>query len=71
MFPELPDAKMDTRKPIGFSPTSPCNFGVKQISKMMAERACAVNGQSEETHSGLFQEKQRTLPLVILVNRRR
>jgi hypothetical protein len=45
MFPELPDASMDTRKPIVFSPTSPHNFAPKQISKMMAERNRAVNGE--------------------------
>jgi hypothetical protein len=43
MFPELPDAKMETRKPIGFSSISPCNFASKQIFRMMAERQARVN----------------------------
>jgi len=38
MFPELPDARMDTRKPIAFPQVQP-----NQISKIMAERNPAVN----------------------------
>jgi hypothetical protein len=53
MLPELPDAKMDTRKPIVRSSTSPCNFASKQIFRMMAERWRGVNGvQSKTTLAG-------------------
>ena len=45
MLPELPDASMETRKPIAFSPKLSRNAATKQIFRMMAERDCAVNGE--------------------------
>src|SRR5260370_17617425 len=49
MLPELPDAKIETRKPIVRSSTSPCNFASKQIFRMMAERWRGVNGVQLKT----------------------
>jgi len=49
MLPELPDAKMETRKPIVRSSTSPCNFASKRIFRMMAERWRGVNGVQLKT----------------------
>src|SRR5260370_39462858 len=49
MLPELPDAKIETRKLIVRSSTSPCNFASKQIFRMMAERWRGVNGVQLKT----------------------
>jgi hypothetical protein len=43
MFPELPDASMDTRKPIAFPQCSPTKF-----SKIIAERNLGVNEIARE-----------------------
>jgi hypothetical protein len=51
MFPELPDASMDTLNPIVFSPNFHLQIRPKQISKIMAERACAVNGEGRKVLS--------------------
>jgi hypothetical protein len=56
IFPELPDASIDTLNPIVFSPTSPYEFASKQISKMMADHCRAVNGHSGEGIVGHFEK---------------
>jgi len=45
MFPELPDASMDTRKPIAFPQYSPDNYSAKQIFRIIAERPPRVNAE--------------------------
>jgi hypothetical protein len=49
MLPELPDARMETRKPIEVSPKICCGESLqsatKQIFRMMAERSHSVNGE--------------------------
>jgi hypothetical protein len=44
MLPELPDAKMDTRKPIAHSSRE--KTAAKRIFRMMAERRARVNNDS-------------------------
>ena len=46
MFPELPDANMDTLNPIVFSPNFYPTSSSKRISKMMAEQFKRVNGNA-------------------------
>jgi len=56
MFPELPDANMDTLNPIVFSPNFYPTSSSKRISKMMAERARPVNEHSREKRCWPFEK---------------
>jgi hypothetical protein len=47
MFPELPDARMDTRKPIAFPQYSPNKYSAKQIFRIIAERPPRVNAETQ------------------------
>jgi hypothetical protein len=50
MLPELPEARMETRKPIEVSPkfaaAKSVQSATKQIFRMMAERGHSVNGEA-------------------------
>src|ERR1700745_4137335 len=59
IFPELPDASMDTLKPIAFPQYSPDKYSAKQIFRIIAERPPRVNAERVESRSQHQQQIQK------------